>query len=192
VSLQIILVRHGEDTDNARQIVNGHRQTSLTPRGRKQAQEAAQKLKKEKIDAFYSSPLKRAKETAKIIEKIIIKPPFKIQPLLIERDFGLLTGKKNTLISQYASHFLISPFGGTFFWGIKKEESFSDLMERAQKLIFLLKKEHSHQKILLVGHMEINLMIEAVLNEETSWRRALKRFRPMKNGEVRRFTQAFE
>jgi len=185
VSLQIILVRHGEDTDNARHIVNGHRQTSLTPRGRRQAQEAAQKLKKEKIDAFYSSPLKRAKKTAQIIEKTIVKPSFKIQPLLIERDFGVLTGKKTSLFPQYASHFLTSPFGTNFFWGIKKEESFSNLMERAQKLVFFLKKEHLSQKILLVGHLEINLTIEAILKKETSWHRALKRFRPMKNGEVR-------
>jgi len=191
VSLQIILVRHGEDADNARHIINGHRQTSLTPRGQKQAQEAAQKIKKEKIDVFYSSPLKRAQETAQIIEKIIIKPLFKIQPLLIERDFGILTGKEAALFSQYASHFLTSPSGVKFFWGVKKEESFSSLMKRAQKLIFFLKKEHSHQKILLVGHMEINLMIEASLHKETSWRRALKRFRPMKNGEVRLLSSGF-
>jgi len=168
----LILVRHGEDEDNANHIINGHRETGLTALGRKQAKETGERLRSEKIDAFYSSPLRRAVETAQIIEKIISKPHFKIFSLLMERDFGILTGKEEKEKQKYAPH-LLKWDGAIHFWGVKGEESFSELFIRAQKVLSYMERHHYSKTVLLVAHFEIGKMIEAAYYD-WSWQRALK------------------
>ena len=68
--MKIFLVRHGQSIANAKKIHQGQRiDTSLSEKGIKQAEAIATRLKKEKIDAIYSSDLLRAKETAEVIAK---------------------------------------------------------------------------------------------------------------------------
>lgn len=71
--VNIFLVRHGESLANSKKISQGNRDrwedTSLTRKGKEQAKKVAERLMREKIDLIYSSDLKRAKETAEIINK---------------------------------------------------------------------------------------------------------------------------
>jgi len=168
----LILVRHGEDEDNAHHIINGHRENGLTVLGRKQAEKAGRELLGESIDAFYSSPLKRAIETAQIIEKIISEPRCEAFPLLIERDFGVLTGKKDEEKFQCAKH-LLEWDGAVHFWGVEGEESFPELFKRAQRVLTYIQKKHDNKTVLLVAHFEIGKMIEAAYYG-WSWQQALK------------------
>ena len=98
--LNIYLVRHGQDADNAHSILNGRRDPPLTTRGINQAGELAQKIKHAGLHftAIYTSPLKRARQTAQIIAKVLGGPkPVKLTDL-IERDFGIMAGKSHTQI----------------------------------------------------------------------------------------------
>ena len=61
---KIIIIRHGESLGNLHQIMLGHTDIDLAPRGYLQAEAAAEYLKDEKIDAIYSSDLIRARHTA--------------------------------------------------------------------------------------------------------------------------------
>ena len=61
----ILLVRHGETIDNARQIMQGQTHGELNERGREQAQQVAQRLASEQVDAVVASDLHRAIQTAK-------------------------------------------------------------------------------------------------------------------------------
>jgi broad specificity phosphatase PhoE len=61
---KIIIVRHGESLGNLHQIMLGHTDVDLAPRGFVQAEACAEYLKNEKIDAIYSSDLIRAMHTA--------------------------------------------------------------------------------------------------------------------------------
>ena len=84
---QIILVRHGETDWNANQIFRGRTDIELNETGIKQAQLLAEYLNGLKIEAIYSSPLKRALKTAEIIasrHQIEVK----INPALIDFDYG--------------------------------------------------------------------------------------------------------
>jgi broad specificity phosphatase PhoE len=93
----IYFVRHGESEANERKVFAGQRDDSLlTNKGREQAKATAQEIIKEglKIDVIYSSPLKRAYETAEIIAKEI---GFDVSKIIIEKriteyDMGSLTG----------------------------------------------------------------------------------------------------
>ena len=60
----LILVRHGQSIGNATRVYLGHTNLGLTERGKMQAQLTAERLRDEKIDAIYSSDLKRAHDTA--------------------------------------------------------------------------------------------------------------------------------
>ena len=85
-------VRHGETETNARKIVAGSLDTELTERGREQAREAAEALAGEPITAVYSSPLKRARDTAApIAERLAL--PLTIVQELAERNWGVLEGQ---------------------------------------------------------------------------------------------------
>jgi isoleucyl-tRNA synthetase len=67
---KIILLRHGESEKNIKDIFDSSNENfSLTAKGKKQAQEAAGKLKNIKINRIYSSPVLRAFQTAEAVAK---------------------------------------------------------------------------------------------------------------------------
>ena len=67
--MKLILVRHGETDWNKQRRVQGLSNLGLNETGRKQADALAQVLRKEKVDAIYASPLRRARETAQAISR---------------------------------------------------------------------------------------------------------------------------
>jgi len=67
MTTKMVFVRHGEAEGNYDRVFHGQTDSNLTEKGRKQAEKVAQRLKNEEIDVIYSSPLKRAFETAKHI-----------------------------------------------------------------------------------------------------------------------------
>jgi len=64
---EIILVRHGETEWNVEEIFRGRIDIELNETGIKQAELLAEYLSNVKIEAIYSSPLKRALKTAEMI-----------------------------------------------------------------------------------------------------------------------------
>lgn len=85
-------LRHGETEANAKGIVSGSLDVDLTPLGLKQAYEAARVLSDEPITAIYSSPLRRARETAEPVARAL-RLSVNIIPEFIERSQGELEGK---------------------------------------------------------------------------------------------------
>ena len=71
--MRILLLRHGQSEANKEHIIQGHMDSPLSDLGRDQAKNVGKKLLDSEItfDAVYSSDLIRAKETAKIITKIL-------------------------------------------------------------------------------------------------------------------------
>lgn len=68
LATRVILVRHGESTFNVERRVQGHCDlSSLTETGRLGAQQVGIALRELPFAAAYSSPLKRARETAELI-----------------------------------------------------------------------------------------------------------------------------
>jgi broad specificity phosphatase PhoE len=64
---ELLLVRHGQSTANAKGIWQGQMEFPLSERGRAQASLAGLGLSDEQFEGLYSSPLSRAFETAEII-----------------------------------------------------------------------------------------------------------------------------
>ncbi len=85
----IYIVRHGKTDKNKANVLQGRSDQPLNDEGIKEAADAAKKLGGIKFSHVYSSPLRRARQTAKIIA-----PNFDptIDDRLIEMDYGPYEG----------------------------------------------------------------------------------------------------
>jgi broad specificity phosphatase PhoE len=70
--IKVIAMRHGESQHNIAGVVNGDpkKPFHLTPKGKKQAQALAKKLKNKKMVAIISSEMPRTRETAEYLSKV--------------------------------------------------------------------------------------------------------------------------
>lgn len=161
--LQIYLTRHGQNIDNVAGILNGHRDEPLTEKGIEQAQEIAKRIKDINLsfNVIYSSPLSRAFETAKIISKVTTLLEPEKESLLIERDFGIMTGKNISDIEKLCSPNIIKTNTITYFLNPEGAETFPDLMVRARVLLNKIMERHKDGNVLLVTHGDIGKMIYA-------------------------------
>jgi 2,3-bisphosphoglycerate-dependent phosphoglycerate mutase len=98
----LYIFRHCQTTDNVKRIFSGRRQTTLTTKGRKQAELLAQKLKKKHIDMFVSPPVLRCEQTLLPILQLHPEAKYIKRKNLEERDYGILTGKsKMQVMKEY-------------------------------------------------------------------------------------------
>jgi 2,3-bisphosphoglycerate-dependent phosphoglycerate mutase len=97
---KLFVFRHAETTDNSRGIFSGWRDPELTLKGLSQAQEIAEQLKRDKIDYAFTSHLKRARKTLKIVLETHSAIPVFTDDRLIERCYGLLQGKSKRKVAN--------------------------------------------------------------------------------------------
>lgn len=168
----LFLVRHGETIDNARQIMQGQTQGCLNERGREQAQQVAQRLADEPIDAIIASDLQRAIQTA----EIIAEPhglSVKTTPLLRERDWGSFTGR-----------FIPDLKGEVWPNDIESEPA---LLQRAADFLQYMTATYPAKRVVAVGHGIMNKAILAVYAGCT-----MREVQRMMNAEVRILTVSAE
>src|SRR3989344_5063671 len=151
---KIFLVRHGQDTDNAAGILNGRRDTELTELGREQAKKVADKLRDNNVQIVYASPLKRAYETARIIATELGIDEVITDEHLIEREFGILTGKPVSDISKYTDKIL--PTNRVdYFLEVEGAEDFPALLLRGRKILNEIRQRYPDKNVLIVTHGDI-------------------------------------
>lgn len=175
--LKIYLARHGQDEDNANKILNGRRNEPLTQKGIEQASEVAEKIKNTQIqfDHVYASPLQRAYKTAEIITDVLsIKKPEVLEDL-IERDFGVMTGKAQNTIQELCSPDILQTSTVCYFLNPEGAETFPELVDRAKKILNTIKEKYKDGNILLVSHGDIGKMIYAAYYN-LDWKQVLKMF----------------
>ena len=168
----IYLVRHGETFDNARQIMQGQTQGELNEKGREQAQQVAERLANEPIDAVVASDLHRAIQTA----EIIAAPhglPVRTTELLRERDWGSFTGR-----------FIPDLRGETWPDDIESEDT---LLNRARSFIIYITTTYPGKRVVAVGHGIVNKAILAVYAQCP-----MREVQRMMNAEVRVLTTSAE
>jgi len=89
--MRLILVRHGQTDWNRERRVQGLSDLALNEIGRRQAEALAHALRNETIDAIYTSPLRRARETADAIGRFHDVPVI-VHDGLKELDVGQVDG----------------------------------------------------------------------------------------------------
>ncbi len=97
--VELMLVRHGQTDWNLEGRYQGGTDVPLNATGRDQAERLADELATRRIDAIYSSPLRRAWETALLLARrhgLEVHP----EPLLREIDLGAWEGMLATRIAE--------------------------------------------------------------------------------------------
>jgi len=143
--MKLYLVRHGQTDYNIKHALQGTTDISLNETGKAQAKELSQQIKNLDFDAYYVSPLKRARQTAKIITDG--RARFQVDELLRERSFGDIEGK---LVDWDKVGDIYDLKLDLDIYNI---EPISKLIARAQQFLDKIKSENSSDaKILIVAH----------------------------------------
>ena len=147
----LLLARHGESEGNKPWTFLGRSDPSLTARGVAQAAQLAEKLAGETITAVYSSPLRRAWETA-----VIASLPHQLEPIktaaLIEQDYGQW---ESLHVDQVAINFAQDHQQwqqDAYHYGPTHGETLSQIEQRLQQLLTQLRAKHIGETILLASH----------------------------------------
>ena len=143
------IVRHGETDYNRKQLIQGMTDIPLNEAGREQARQARMALDEKGItfDHFFSSPLCRAVETAKMLFGKEEEPV--IVPELTEMNFGIweghsyVNGPLEILVLNKKPAEYVAPEGG---------ESFPEMFVRLGGFFEKLKQSDLEGNILIASH----------------------------------------
>ncbi|RNF02949.1 phosphoglycerate mutase protein [Trypanosoma conorhini] len=165
--------RHGQDEDNLEGLLNGRRDRPLTQLGREQATALAQRIKEggKSYNAILASPLQRANETARIIGGVL-SVKVETDNELVERDFGVLTGKPIDQIRAYAGESVLQGDKVLYFLSVEGAETFEECYSRAASVLRRVDAAFTGKRVLLVCHGDIGKMLQAVRRNIT-WREGL-------------------
>jgi broad specificity phosphatase PhoE len=153
--MKVYFVRHGESEANLlHEFSNRGFKHGLTQRGQQQATALAQSLKNASITKVFSSPLRRAVQTAEILASAL-HVPYEITDALREYDCGILEGHSDAA-SWQADWVLSEAWIERHEWDkrIAQGESFHDMQRRFCPFVEQLVQAHrlSDENYVLVGH----------------------------------------
>ncbi|MDO8510498.1 MAG: histidine phosphatase family protein [bacterium] len=161
----IYFVRHGESEGNAGLVFQGP-SSSLTEKGKEQAAFLAKRFTKLSVDVIIASTMKRAEETAVIINDVINKP-IEFSGLFVERrrpSWHVGRAKDDPEVLE-ADKRIQENFGVEEF-RLSDEENFEDLKERAEKSLKYL-AHRKEDKILVVTHgLFLRIVMASIIFEK--------------------------
>jgi len=163
---EIILIRHGETEWNVAEIFRGRIDIELNQTGIKQAELLAEYLSEVKIEAVYSSPLKRALRTAEIIASYH-QIKVEIAPGLIDFDYGEWQGLPHQEVKDKYQELYAEWLKNPHQVKIPAGESLDDVRERAIGVVDNVIRHEG--TVALVSHRVVNkVLICALLGLDNS------------------------
>lgn len=159
----IYVIRHGQSLANAQRVTHDPRNDmGMSNLGRLQSIDRALQLKNEGVEfnVIYSSPLKRARETANTINNILHIPGgVKIHKDLAERDLGELSGLTDSELASTGE--LITIAGRNYLLRGPGVEEFPKVLESARRVLAEVTQLHPEGNIMLISHLSKGKMIYA-------------------------------
>ena len=163
---RLILVRHGETEFTASRRYSGRGDVPLSALGREQAAATAERIAAfaGPVAAVLTSPLSRCTETAgAITEALAGDVPIRVEPDLIECDFGVWEGKTFSEVrdnwpvelSRWLESPSVAPPGG---------ESFRAVTMRVRRAVAAIRAGFPEQTVVVVSHVSpIKIMLRDAL-----------------------------
>lgn len=162
-SMNIYVLRHGTTQWNLEGKIQGSTDIPLHEKGRKEAYLLGEKILPLPIDRIYTSPLKRALETAQIINEST-KLPVDTVPALQEVSFGLWEGLDWKEV-QKAFPLLFAEIPPNGYVDPPEGETFADAARRICSFVDELKIKQ--QNCLLVTHKAVIRFLLYCLTKKT-------------------------
>ena len=164
---EIILVRHGETEWNVAEIFRGRIDIDLNEMGIKQAGLLAEYLSNVKIDAIYSSPLKRALKTAEIVAGYH-KLDVDIASGLIDFNYGKWQGLSHQEVKDKYKELYAEWINHPDQVKMPTGESLGDIRKRATGVVAEVIASYQGT-VVLVSHRVVNkVLICALLGLDNS------------------------
>ncbi len=150
--MRVLLVRHGVTAETGKVLTGRLPGVALSDRGRIDARIAADRLAARDLAAVYSSPIRRCRETARIVAD-----PHGLTPLtdrrFIEADYGTWSGRslKDLYRLKSWSRLMISASRFRFPDG----ETLAEVQARAVAGLEELAQVHGSDEIAVVSHADV-------------------------------------
>lgn len=155
--MKLYVVRHGETSWNLEHKVQGITDIPLTEKGREAARELIPLVKELDIDIVISSPLDRARETAKIITDGIY--PINTDDRIKERDWGLNEGAQLSDVDKWDCWDVV------LNTRVQNIEAVQDFMDRVSSFIEEIKVKYHDKNVLIVTHSAVSRVIHYMLEQ---------------------------
>lgn len=142
--MEIYVVRHGRVPSNDKKLIGGRNNEELTEIGVKQAESVRDKLQDVKFDAIFSSNVRRAVQTANIINTHGLDINF--DERLAEREPGIAMGKSRKYINKATWNSLSldrTPEGA---------ETLKTGLIRTKSILDEIHNNYQSKKVLIVTH----------------------------------------
>lgn len=155
--MNLYVVRHGETIWNRERKVQGTTDIPLTDKGRDEANELQELISSLNIDVVISSPLERARETAKIL--VDSKLPVNTDDRISERDWGMNEGSNIDDVDKWDCWDVI------LNTKVQNIESVQDFMYRVSEFLEDIKIRYKDKNVLVVTHSAVSRVIHYLLGK---------------------------
>lgn len=163
---KIYLVRHGSTEWNEKRIWQGVVDTELSTSGIEEVGKIAEFFKNKPVDVIFSSPMRRAYQTANIIAS---KTAYGSEEIIVDNrlrecEIKLWNGKTNEEIDQlYATQF------HEWFTNLSSDVSGVESLESVQKRMYDFLKDvivhFTNKNVIIVSHaIALRMLISKILN----------------------------
>lgn len=170
--MKLYLIRHGEALDDIEDCYGGIADFPLTDNGRGQARRIADRLCSAGLQAIFTSPLVRARETAEIISNELRINVSVVEGLKERNSYGVLSGVNKERASQIFRHILkdLKEKPGYSREPLLGAEDFDDFLLRVNRAfheVIDFARNHRMEHIAIVTHGKFTqALLEHVLKIE--------------------------
>lgn len=144
-------LRHGETDGNKNKVLQGRIDNPLNDDGRSQAMKAREEIEGISFDAVYTSPLKRAMETATIASGLT-EDELILDKRIVEISFGDMEGNVVSRDNQVMVDFFWHP---EKYVPVNNAESYVEMLDRIKNFLKDIEekyKDSPNANILVVSH----------------------------------------
>ncbi len=161
--MKLIVIRHAQTRWNEIGKIQGFSNQPLSKKGKRQAALLGKRFQKGKIDAIYTSKLKRAISTATAIAKYHPHILLRKCKELNEMNWGSWEAHTIEEINKKFPDEYEARLADKFNFAPRGGESTAHLKKRLTPFLTKLLKKHAHDTVLIVGHGGTNRTILGII-----------------------------
>ena len=164
----LYLVRHGQTEYNRKHIVQGRGvNASLNETGIHQARALSRRFASMPLDVIYSSPLRRASETAQIVAENQREVPMRYDAGLEEMSWGIYEGQQvSAQLKEVFDEMRMRWNQGELGYKVPEGESLLEVQQRGLMAIDRIITDNPGSQIMVVAHGRFLRIILASLLKE--------------------------
>lgn len=164
--MKMILIRHGESVDDILDCYGGAANYPLSDAGKQTAKDVALSLKEIQVDKIYSSPLKRAIQTAEEIDFSKGCGIITITNLKERNSYGVLSGCNKDTCKEIYDYLLAELkskpgdyYSSELVMGAEPKAEFDQRVKNALLAVAVNAQEKGYQTVVVVTHGNVTRSI---------------------------------